>query len=371
MVAPVVAVTYPPVIVKRKDDGTLRTIYTKTRSGARQKKPYNLPLPTSMIEARARDSVYDTRRPSSFEFLSSASYQSAMSIDTQPGKDTYREVYNKAYARLVDQLNGDAAFGINLVQRKEAMSLVANRALQLYNFTRHLRRFEFAKAADDLNLSRKRLRTMNLKSEAKSLGNNWLEFHFGWSPAIHDIYKAIDLSQNHIPDSFIRSSATGRVLRSQASGPINGNHSFFEVNLVVKVKLGTHLYVSNPNLWLANKMGLVNPASVLWDSVPFSFVVDWFVNLNAVMASWTDFAGLTLVNPWNSVFSSSTWTQDDFWVADSYNPRSQRHLGATITRFDRSLGIGSGPILKVKKPWTVSSTRGATAISLLLQTLRR
>lgn len=371
MVAPVVGPIVKPVVVRTKTsaNGVVATVFRKERSGFRQRRPYNLPLPATMTEWKARDGIIDTRSPELIDYQSGAAHSKVWLPNSSPGKSVYQEAYNSAYSRLVNNLNGDAALGINYVQRKQAMSMIGDRALQLYNFSRHLRRLEFAKAADDLNLSRKRLRTMNLKSEAKGFGNNWLEFHFGWSPLIHDIHKAIDLSQNPIPDSFIQGTAKGagrKLERVYAPGYYT---QFFNWDFTVKVKIGTHIYVSNPNLYLANKLGLVNPAIVIWDAVPFSFVVDWFGTLNAVMASWTDFAGLTLVNPWNSTFYRSSY--EETWdVKDPWNTYTKKY-GCTKTDLSRSLGIGPGPFLKVKKPWTVSSTRAATGISLLLQSLRR
>lgn len=366
MVAPVSGLLVKPTISTRVTipAGSVE-VYRKTRWGYRQMKPYNLPLPTAMEECRARADVRDTRYPEIPCSLNSSSYAKPRSV--LPNLKTL--AYNDAYARLRDSLQGDAALGINFVQRKQAIGMMTERVLQLFKFARHVRRFEFVAAAETLNISAKRFKGLTLRKESKALGNNWLEFHFGWSPLVHDIYKAIDLLQKPIPDVRLTGSGSAKlgltVIPPNPGAYIYGSNAF---GAHVKVKIGTYVYVSNPNLWLANKMGVVNPAIIVWDAVPFSFVVDWFVNLNDVMSSWTDFAGLTLVNPWSSVFSRSKWDYTEYGGSGS----SYRVIreGSTLVNFDRSLGIGSGPVLRTRKPWHLSVTRGATAIALLLQAMR-
>ena len=52
--------------------------------------------------------------------------------------------------------------------------------------------------------------------------------------------------------------------------------------------------ITNPNLWLANKVGLVNLPGVLWDIIPWSFLVNMFTNMGSVVNQMTDLAGVTL-----------------------------------------------------------------------------
>lgn len=58
-----------------------------------------------------------------------------------------------------------------------------------------------------------------------------------------------------------------------------------------RVTLSASCLVSNPNLALANRLGVINPAVVAWDLVPWSFVVNMFVNVNELLSSLTDEVG--------------------------------------------------------------------------------
>lgn len=349
MVAPIVGPVVRPVVDYRYPNGKLRRRVERTTY--RQAKPYNLNLPTRLLDQISEiDSV-----------------ESWANLIIWSDSSTDAQAYNDAYRRLTAGLGESAGMGINIAQANQSMGMITNRLIQIGNFARHLRRLEFARAADDLNLSRESIRNLTLSKGAKGFANNFLEFHFGWSPLISDIYSAVDILQKPIPTTRITGTGSGK-LRQVVHVPVNPNDgSGRDKNYSVKVKLGAEISVSNPNLWLANRLGLVNPAAVLWDAIPFSFVVGWFVNVDQFLAQFTEFAGLNVQNSYNSVFRRSSIIVR--WNNNSYGVNGVTQKGRVIN-FSRGYGLGSGPLLRVKKPWQVSATRGATAASLLIQKLR-
>ena len=56
------------------------------------------------------------------------------------------------------------------------------------------------------------------------------------------------------------------------------------------------MVISSPNSLKANQLGLVNPASVAWELIPFSFLVDWFLPVGKFLESYTDTVGMQLDN---------------------------------------------------------------------------
>lgn len=95
--------------------------------------------------------------------------------------------------------------------------------------------------------------------------------------------------------------------------------------------------IHNPNLFLANQLGLINPAYWLWDSTPWSHIVDWWIPVGPFLNSLTASVGL--------VFSDAavTWTSSgnctviaDFW--------GTRYTGtAMFSGKTRHVGGGSLP----------------------------
>jgi hypothetical protein len=47
-------------------------------------------------------------------------------------------------------------------------------------------------------------------------------------------------------------------------------------------------------------MGVVNPLSIAWEVIPFSFVVDWFIPVGQVLEACTATMGLSFVDSWTS-----------------------------------------------------------------------
>lgn len=132
-------------------------------------------------------------------------------------------------------------------------------------------------------------------------------------------------------------------------------------------KISTLVRVSDPNLWLANQLGFVNPVVIAWDLVPFSFVVDWFVNVNEFLNSYTDMWGLSFEMPCTSFSIRGT---SSIYIVSKGPYGYTRKLSGGCFEFYRSPGIGVGPSLKVRNIRGISPTRGITAISLLIQKLR-
>jgi hypothetical protein len=54
--------------------------------------------------------------------------------------------------------------------------------------------------------------------------------------------------------------------------------------------------------------GLDQPLEMLWEIVPFSFVIDWFLNVGQTIASWTPNVGIEELASWVVVKDTSTYT---------------------------------------------------------------
>lgn len=329
------------------------------RSGQTQRRPYNLSLTASAVYNKYTH--YWRSTPEKWIFTPSMwdglSYSEMEPYATQ--------AYNKAYERFKDaMLNGDGAdMGTNLAERRQAMEMVGNRLTQLARFTRKLKRFDFVGAGSELGLT-KGSTPKGLKPKAKALGNNWLEYHFGWSPLVKDVGGAIATLQSGIPPTRVRASAT--VNGVYKSTRLGRPYNITTIDYHAKVKISAEVSVTNPNLWLANQLGLINPAALAWELVPFSFVVDWFGNVGNYLSSYTDFAGVTISNPSTTMFHR---VRAD--VQEGYTDLNWLHAYKfEKLRMERSPAPIAGPTLQFNLPRGLSPTRGLTAVSLILQMMR-
>lgn len=264
---------------------------------------------------------------------------------------------NRSYASLSSKMGDTAGWGVNLVEASQSVGMIERRALQLLRFTNAVRKCDFAKASRELGVGTPK----GLKNNAKALGNNWLEYHFGWSPLIADIHSSLEtLTKTDFGVRKIMGTARGAVSLRQ----VDGSNNVYTLNWKMNSKQGSTARISNESAFLANQSGLLNPLAVAWDAVPYSFVVDWFSNVGQVVGAVTGFVGVDIINAYTvSVIEGiikKTFTDGTGYYL------FENHKNVII---ERSPGI-TGPKLVVKPFQGFSAARGATAISLLLQKMR-
>lgn len=308
--------------------------------GYRQKPPFNLNLP---VTSYFGTTLYQTH-----------SYYMAANVAIGSTGNIPDSVKNKAYDKLVDKMRSSASIGAALAEASDSYAMVANRAKQLLDFGRAVKKLQFSKAADILRQST----IPKGVSKKKSFASNYLEYHFGWSPMIGDIYDAIDVLQSPMENFSPRGKASTGSMQyfSQRSPPADYSSRTTGV-WSGHVHAGVDVRIVNPNLWLANQLGLVNPASVAWEVVPFSFVVDWFVNVEQTLSSFTDFLGLETSNPFTTLMfkqkAATTWGKPYFWRS-----------GNSYIEFTRSLTLLK-PVLARKNYKADNLRRALSQVALL------
>jgi hypothetical protein len=272
---------------------------------------------------------------------------------------------NKAYERFKDACrNGDGAdLGTNLAERRQAMDMMTARLLQLGRFSRRLRKLDFVGAGRELGITKDSL-PKGLKPKAKAFSNNWLEYHFGWSPLVKDIGGAIDTLNKGIPPTRVRGSATVRF--DTRVRDFGRPYNFSDYVQKVRVSMVADVTITNPNLWLANQLGLINPAALAWELVPFSFVVDWFGNVGNYLSSFTDFAGVAISLPCKTEFLEWHQKTQQGYLDLGWTHEYELHL----MRMSRTTTNFVGPKVQFIFPWRLSASRGLTAASLLIQSMR-
>lgn len=349
--------------------------YTKRVTRYRQKKPYDLPLPYSH-EFRRTDSV----RGSSFGGFANSDaghspkgYIAYTTIDTVPSIDTALvQIVNAARSKFTGELSEASEMLVNLAERKQAVQMMTLRLSQLYRFTKAIRHGDFVRAGKELGVLRDkryhRLRgSGKLRSDAKSASNNWLEFHFGWSPLINDIHSSIKFLQEPIKSVSV---VGRRALRDTSSSTYTGTYYSIRGKHVFKVSahVQADIRITNPNLWLADRLGLINPLGLAWELIPFSFVIDWFVPVSDFLGQWTEFAGIEFINPMYSTHVEDLCTRTHLTRPNARGPysvlQSEIVTSSHVTKRYKTI---PSVTLATRVPWTLSVSRAATAIALLLQ----
>jgi hypothetical protein len=137
----------------------------------------------------------------------------------------------------------------------------------------------------------------------QSLANNWLQLQYGWKPLLQDIHGSMEaLARLNVASPWIQrvtASATVDLLqesniahRLNASIPA-GKHYMYTVSTckyMIRYKIDDHLKS------FLQQTGFTNPVNLLWEIVPFSFVVDWFTPIGPFLETLSSWDGLAFID---------------------------------------------------------------------------
>lgn len=369
-----------PITERSRTDAYSRELYI-TSTYEVQRPPYDLQLTFSRLHNKRL-----LKRGPVGEYILSANENTDMWVkDSQLGRPIL-QAENKSYNKVVAKLGDASQLGSTLTSERRAtwstLVTILERALRA---ARSIKRMNFSSAARDLGLpyrevtvvKRRRVSTLTSRGRKtrvirikqtkfdwgtgrmriKTLANGWLMYSYGVKPLAEDAYNAVDILQRPFPWSIVSGNATVKSHLYQ-SGP----YSIVRMDGSASVRQSIHVRVDNPNLWLANRLGLVNPAQWILEGIPFSFVVDWFSNLSDVVNSFTDFVGL---ETWSPLYNMKFEVVHDF-TAEPWAVPSQSIVRYTWTRRTRDFITPKIHFAYERFQWQ----RGANAISLLVGLLR-
>jgi hypothetical protein len=322
----------------------------------KQKQPYDLPL-TYTLEKK----WYDQR-------LTFGTYEGAPNLTSdgwQYEANAQIVFRNKAYEKFRASVYEQSQWANNLIEARKTLDTGINAVKNLITFTRKVRRFDFIGAAKSLGITKPRG-----VSRRQKFSDNWLAYHFGVEPLVQDIHAGIQALCRDFKPFPAKGRAKGVYTWVEQTGSLTqGNRKVTSIDFYAQ--MGGMCRIVNPNISLAEELGLINPASVVWEAVPFSFVVDWFTNVGQVLASASDFVGKELTKTYTTAYQVNCRHTRSWGVVPGNLGPPQDGPWSTVWQvrscyMRRTQGI-TGPTLVLKPFKGFSVTRGATAVALLLQ----
>lgn len=171
---------------------------------------------------------------------------------------------------------------------------------------------------------------------------------YGWVPLMQDIFEAMELVENYRKERslIVRKSAGKRQINIGVIGGVGVSRSnppwqkYSRVQYIVKLK-------EQPTIW--DDLGLSNPASVLWEKIPFSFVWDWVQPVGSYLDALT-YVGLfdsTSVKSYLRIAEAQNQWDDHFYPFGSWytGGRTNMRRGS----FVRTVGAVTVPRPNAKK----------------------
>lgn len=180
-----------------------------------------------------------------------------------------------------------ASLGAEFAQARQTIEMFSSNASQLARALLAAKRGRWDDIPGILGLSRRDV------GSGKTLANRWLETQYGWLPlmsTLHETQGVIHqiLQKKREVVGIGKGSGTYR-------NTIQDGESEIVVSSDVKSRASLTARLNNDFLHNLDSAGLLNPLSVAWELVPWSFAIDWFVPIGATLEATTATFGLDFV----------------------------------------------------------------------------
>lgn len=227
-------------------------------------------------------------------------------------------------------------FGETFAELNQTGAMILNRARQIASMANALRRGDWNSLSQQIGPIPRSVTSLR---KDRRLADGWLEVHFGWLPLVSAVYGAVEAYRSSIVNGANLS------FKRFGSRPLNDmrDQALFAQSLIdgSKPRASARVYatVQNSKLYTLNKLGLINPASLAWDLLPYSFVVDWFYPIGRTLKYLTDRVGLS------DYYMVSTHEQISFaqWTALDAIERYDRTVYREVHRPSIIPPIGYSP----------------------------
>lgn len=201
---------------------------------------------------------------------------------------------------------------VNLAQffaeGRKAVEMINSRAYKLA-WSYHLaRRGNFRGAFRELGYTPKG----GMSTIGKSASRDYLEVIYGMIPFMTDIYgMKSELDRETVVQPFrfsVRATAKKPFTKTVDAGSQAGSRAIFEITGHQYYRCSLTYEVDNSGYAIASRVGLINPAEVAWEVVPWSFVVDWVAPVGDWLGAMTADTGLKFISGTGSRGVKYTYT---------------------------------------------------------------
>lgn len=257
--------------------------------------------------------------------LPSASFTPFASLGQFAPKTTWTSaektsVRNKALTGLYNKVANDFPnFGIMIGEGKETLNTMQQLLLKGIRLVKALKKLDTRRLKKELEI------------DPKSLSSAWLTFIYGVAPVIGDIDDINTLISRQAAD--YRTYTRAPFATKNETYVVGSLTSTFQsiLNIVTRY---THKFgvIMDGELSLFQALGkgnLLNPASVAYDIIPFSFMVDWLYDLGSFLANQSALR-YGFVYGWET-----TVTEFDYYETRiyRYNPNDETTMMSPVSIF--------------------------------------
>lgn len=182
-----------------------------------------------------------------------------------------------------------------------------------------------------------RKRTMS----CKTAGEAWLQYRYAWLPLILDIQESLKAASEFEKKIHTFTNRVGSKFQFKVSdytlNPYNSKLIWGGRQAGERkghFAMGVYYSITDSSLQAASS--LMDIPTTVWDMVPYSFVIDWFVDISTYLDLQNATIGTSFTSGWSSIFYTQKCYQTDVEVA--YSPDIIRWMlsrSGGVTRWDK------------------------------------
>lgn len=144
---------------------------------------------------------------------------------------------------------------------------------------------------------------------SKGVANNWLELQYGWLPLLSDIDAAARKLASRIKTRPVvcrisASSSLSRTVQTPILAYVDSYRTSPGLQVTTEdfsVRIGIAYTVSDETVALASELGFTNPALIVWELLPLSFVFDWIISVGDWLQAISTFHGLQFYDGYDTI----------------------------------------------------------------------
>lgn len=182
-------------------------------------------------------------------------------------------------SKLIERVKGhDFNLAVNAAQGKELVNMVSLNLRKLTRAALALKRGDFETAARQWGATAKK----KSKLAFTDISGRWLELQYGWLPTLSDTFEAAKafeaISQGPRKTTF--SAHKSKHDHDAFDRQTNGIADWWwdsDADYRIQFELAEEMAVER-------QLGLLDPLTVAWEIVPYSFVIDWFVPIGLYLS---------------------------------------------------------------------------------------
>jgi len=202
--------------------------------------------------------------------------------------DMYNASIAEAKAKVADRA---MEAGENIGELQSTINGVIRTAIDLYKLLRAIRKL------DVKYLQR-------VVGNRKTYSRAWLEYQYMWKPMMADIYTGCQIIHEGLKKkgqfSVSSRKRAQRDCSSFKSQPVNFSIWFHSGTVQQFAETKYYFKIVSPWLATLNQMGIINPAAIAWNLMPYSFVLDWFLPIGAWLENLTNTVGTEFVGGYST-----------------------------------------------------------------------